>query len=400
MVNKCNLAIYLKLKLINNLHFGLGCFSQPSFTMKLLAFLNFISLLSILGCSRPEKEGLLDLDLIILSSDTLVLDVGNVLLQNSKGTLFNDNKELLIQHGRHFFWIETTNGRIQYSLDLDTTSLVLPEVSLVYGQPLEDGKSLALYFPQRSRVVHIDSNPKITKELTFEGLNKIDHALLPYDQNFFFHPVQKDYYMGMMSSKSNSSMDGFLFDTKFIGVFDGFTGKLKYAFGEFSEERKALPSMVLSSGIFHTAWFGGDLYLRETVGTPLISRYNALGDLKESIKMGTSLLNYDLYPFEGGDLWTAKQSDNQMGFSVIEDGLVASNHMTFNEDQENGKGLYDYGVLLLEDFQNRRAYSVKIQPFQRLVGGDKDFLYLLRNHPETDDLVLIKLEYEFGTTVE
>ena len=83
-----------------------------------------------------------------------------------------------------------------------------------------------------------------------------------------------------------------------------------------------------------------------------------------------------------------------MGFALVGEGLVASNYLKFNNDPNNGKGRYDCGLLLLEDLRARKSYSMKIDPFQRLVGGDSAYLYLLRNHPKTDDLVLIRLQYD------
>ncbi len=361
--------------------------------MKLTACSLIFVFLSLVGCRKPQATGLLELDLVLLDSDTLVLDVGNVLLQNAKATLFNGNKELLVQHGRRFFWIDAADGRILKSLDIDTTDLVLPEVSLVYGQPLEGGKSLALYFPQRSRVVHLDSGFRLAKELSLEGHRQLEHELLPYGENFHFDPEREDYYLGMMSTKA-ADMEGFLEETRFLGVFDGTSGKLKFSFAGFSPARKSQPSMILSAGIFQMAISSGDFYIRESVGTPLISRYNGLGELMDTARLGTSLLSYELHPYLGGDLWKAEQSDNQMGFALVGEGLVASNYLKFNNDPNNGKGRYDCGVLLLEDLRARKSYSMKIDPFQRLIGGDFAYLYLLRNHPKTDDLVLIRLQYD------
>lgn len=347
------------------------------------------------GCK--ENEVVRDKTFSILSSDTTLLDVGNLRYQNAKFHITDQSDFLVIHQDRKLWWYDLTEGSITRSIDLDSTNLVIPEVPILQAIYQEKDSSLILFFPQRSKIVHLNSSLTINKEVDLSGLQNIDHSYMPYGNAFFYDPKAKTYFIGIISVKSND-FHAFLNEMKFVGIFDEESGKLKNTFGEFGEKRKTLEAMVLSEGIFHIDLRNGDFFIREVIADQTIHTYSIAGEKRNNYSIGTSKIESEIFPFEAGsDFFSSPRSDQFYSMKVAESGLVVSN--TFSTKIINEELKY-FGYLVIEDLENGISYSTPIDAFQKIVLANDSEIYLVRNHPETEDMILVKLKYELGESTQ
>ncbi|MBN3583785.1 hypothetical protein JYB64_15405 [Algoriphagus aestuarii] len=354
-------------------------------------FLMFFLVLVFFGCK--EIDVVRDNPLSILSSETTLLNVGNLRYQNAKFHISDQGNFLIIHQDRKLWWFDLNKDLITRSVDLDTTNLVLPEVSILQARYQENDSSLVLFFPQRSKIIHLNSSFQIDKEIDLSGLQNIDHMFMGYGDAFFYDPDEKEYYIGIISAKSNDHK-AFLNEMKFVGIFDEKTGKLKNTFGNFGEKRKALEAMVLSEGIFHIDFKNDRFLLREVIADQTIHRYSKDGKKLDSFNLGTSEIESKIFAFESGDdFFSSPRSDQFYSMKVTESGLVVSN--TFSTETINDELKY-FSYLLIEDPEKKVSYSTPIGAFQKIVKANDTGIHMVRNHPKTEDLILVKVKYELG----
>lgn len=354
----------------------------------------FLSILFAFIFSCRQKDSKIELPLEITSTDTTFLSIGNVLYQNAKFQVLDDNKIILIQQGRKLFWVNMATGIIQNQIDLDTTSLVLPEVSLVNVFYDLSDRSTHLFFPQKSKILVLDSEFSQVDEVDLTGLDGIEHQFLPFGQVFYFLPTNNSYYIGILSKKWQYNYPEFVKESSFIGVFDRGSGGLENSFGEFSDDRKQNPINALSEGIFHVDFDGKMFFIRDAVGSPQISTFDQNGALISKDYLGSSEINYELVPNESDEISSGSRSDNHFAMNSINEKVFVSNAIKLRDESKNI--FEDRGFLFIEDFQNKITYSRSIDPFHRIVGADKNSIWLVRNHPQNEELILIRLEYDIS----
>lgn len=343
-----------------------------------------------IACNKKEIK--IDLPLSITDSDTVFINVGNLRYQNAKFHITDPKNFLIIHQDRKLWWYNLIEDSITRSVNLDTTNLVIPEVSILQARYQERDSSLILFFPQRNKIVNLNSSLEIKKETDLSGIEDFDHMYMPYGDAFFYEP-SIGYVIGIMNIKTNDHQS-FLNEMKFVGVFDEVTGKLKNTFGEFGDKRKSVESMVLSEGIFHIDFRNGDFFLREVIADQTIHTYSISGVKRDSYSVGTSKIESEIFPHENGnDFFSLPRSDQFYSMKVTESGLVVSN--TFSTKIIN-ESLKYYSYLLIEDLKKGVSYSTSIDPFQKILWASNSEIYLVRNHPDTEDMILVKLKYKLG----
>ena len=363
------------------------------FFFKLMQKLIFLGIL-LLIFSCEKKGGNENSSLTFVKSDTTFLPIGNVLYQNAKFQVLDDNKIIFIQQGRKLFWVNMATGIIQNQIDLDTTSLVLPEVSLVNVFYDLSDESTHLFFPQKSKILVLDSEFSQVDEVDLTGLDGIEHQFLPFGQAFYFLPTNNSYYIGILSKKWQYNYPEFVKESSFIGVFDRGSGGLENSFGEFSDDRKQNPINALSEGIFHLDFDGKMFFIRDAVGSPQISTFDQNGALVRKDYLGSSEINYELAPNESDEISSGSRSDNHFALKSINEKVFVSNAIKLRDESKNI--FEDRGFLFIEDFQNKITHSRSIDPFHRIVGADESSICLVRNHPLNEELILIRLEYDIS----
>lgn len=78
----------------------------------------------------------------------------------------------------------------------------------------------------------------------------------------------------------------------------------------------------------------------------------------------------------------------------INEKVFVSNAIKLRDESKNI--FEDRGFLFIEDFQNKITHSRSIDPFHRIVGADESSIWLVRNHPLNEELILIRLEYDIS----
>lgn len=354
---------------------------------KLIQLVLFILLFS--GCAK--KEAKIDLPLLIVDADTVFLDRGNLRYQNAKFQTFDKGGVLIIFQDRKIWWYDLKKGLIIKSINFDSTNLVLPEVPIFQAKFKEADSSLNLFFPQRSKIIRLNSNLELEKEIDLIGLQEIDHMFIPFGDAFFYDSGL--YFIGLMSLKSNDQY-AFLQETKFIGIFDENSGELVNTFGTFGEKRKSLEAMVLSEGIFHIDFSNKEFFIREVVADQTIYSFTTEGKRLDSHKIGTSKIDSEIFTFEeGSDFFSSTRSDQFYSMKVTDDGLVVSN--TFSSKMINGN-LKNTSYLVVEDLNENVSYSTSIDPFQKIIWADNSEIFLVRHHPDKEDMILVKVRYQLG----
>ncbi|MBN7810422.1 hypothetical protein J0A68_05615 [Algoriphagus sp. H41] len=320
--------------------------------------------------------------------DSIFLETGNVVYQNAKFRVSDQNQKMLIQHSTQLFLYDFAVDSIVKSIELDTLPLVLPEVNLGGALYSDVDQSIALFFPQKAKIYHLDSGYNLVKELSLSRLDDIGHMFLPYGEVFYYNPAKNLYYIGMM--KNEGDIVGFLEDTRFVGIFDSKTGQLIDQFAGFSEERKAHRFEVLSEGLFYMDVHSDEFYIRDVVGSQTVTKWDLSGKWMGSYRLGSERMNMELQPYSEGDFAEGKRSDYFYGLKVIGEDRVVSN--IFLRDYPDGKERIE-GLLLVEDFTKNRSYSKEIYPFQKIVHVSDSTIWMVRNHPLTEDMVLVAIEY-------
>lgn len=354
----------------------------------------FFSVLFAIIFSCRQKDFKLELPLEITSSDTTFLPIGNVLYQNAKFQVIGAKEVIFVQQGRKLFWVNMATGVIQDQIDLDTTSLVLPEVSLVNVFYDLSHKSTHLFFPQKSKILVLDSKFRQLDEVDLTGLDEIEHQFLGFGHAFYFLPSNNSYYIGIMSKKWQYNYPEFVEESTFLGVFDRGKGELKKSFGGFSDDRKQNPINSLSEGVFHVDFDGEKFFIRDAVGSPQITTFDQNGAIIKKGYLGSSEINYELVPNDNDNISFGSRSDNHFALKSINEQTFVSNAIKLIDESKNI--FEDRGFLFIEDFQNKITYSRSIDPFHRIVGADEKSIWLVRNHPQNEELILVRVDYKIS----
>lgn len=339
------------------------------------------------SCSQKDIQR--DLLIEFGNVDSTFLNTGNVVYQNAKFRISDQNEKMLIQNSRKLFLYDFESDSVVNSIDLDTLSVVFPEVNLGGALYSDIDGSIILFFPQKNKIYHLDSDYNLVKELNLSGLEVVNHNFLPYGEVFYFNPSRKVYYIGMMKQDDGDIAD-FLEETRFIGVFNSETGELLGQFAGFSEERKSKRFDVLSEGLFYMDDHKGTMYIRDVVGSQTVTKWDVSGRLEGSYSLGSDQMNLELEPYRGENILDSKRSDYFYGLKVIRDDMIVST--IFLRDYSEGREKIE-GLLLVEDFSKNRSYSKEIYAFQKIVHATDSTLWMVRNHPVTEDMVLLKIDY-------
>lgn len=353
----------------------------------------FLFIIVLISCNQISDVKL-DLPLKVIGTDTTFLEVGNIQAPFGRYKMTPSGKNLIIHHARKVFWFNMDDNKISKSIDFDTTS-IMPEQTLLNVHFDEQDSSLYLFFPAKNYIVWLDSDFEIIEEIKLESPIKYAQRYTPYGNVFYLDPDKDSFYIGLMSDKSGGGgHQEFLSLSKFIGKFDRKSGEIENLFGKFSNQRITDNINALSEGIYTVDFYKDEFFLREAIGTNEIQVYAKNSDAITTYEIGTDKTDLNLIPYDGGEITGQKMSDNFYTLKVLNDTLIGSNLINhFNQEHFNQK--YE-GLLLIEDIKNKKSYSITTSPFQRLVGGDNKNLYLIRNHPTKEDLILVTLEYKLG----
>lgn len=344
----------------------------------------------IMSCGRKTTQ---DLPLEIVGYDTTVFKGGNFRYIGTNYRMSDQNNFVLIHQGVEIYWFDIQKDSMVRSIDLDTTNLVLPQVNMLQALYQEADSSLILFFPQRSKIIHLDSNLGIEKEVNLNGIQAINHMYMPYGQVFFYDPTRQEYYIGMISAKLND-YKSFLSETRFVGVFDGNSGKLKTSFGEFGEERKKIEGYVESQGLINFGVFNDEFYIQEKVGSAVINKYDFSGNLNGTYDIGTNHLSYHLDPNQGSFEEGHAFNDHNYCMAVANPNRIVSLGVKFKDESRNV--MKHYGVLLVEDLEKGLSYSTPINPFQFIIWANDSEIYLVTYQRDTEDMILVKVKYKLG----
>jgi hypothetical protein len=358
--------------------------------MRIFLYFYFIGF-TLFSC-EPKKRVELDLPLEIISSDTIYLNAGYLQYQNAKFHV-SDKKNFLIVHQDRKLWrYDIEKNYLMASLDLDTLPLVLPEVGILHARFFEKDCSLSFFFPQRSKIIKIDSNYQIVDEIQLNGLTDIDLTFTAKGDHYFEPNNTESVFIGTRSILSNNP-EIYLNKTKFIAQFNLKTGDLNKTFGQYGQKRKALMEKIMAEGTVLIDYDKDKFYFREVAGDPSIRVYNTSGEKKEEYLLGTRKISYQLYPLIDGDFFNSQSSDQFYSMKVISNKRVVSN--TFSRKKINGQFQFE-SFLVVEDLEDMKSYSTEIPAFQKVVYATDTIVYLVSNHPTKEDLILVKLEYRLG----
>ena len=345
----------------------------------------------IISCNGKTIQ---DLPLEIEGYDTTVFKGGNFRYLGTKYRMSDQNNFVLIQQELELYWFDIEKDSMVRSINLDTTDLVLPEVKMLQALYQEADSTLVLFFPQRNKIVHLNSKLEIEKEVNLSGIQELTHMYMPYGQVFYYNPSRQEYYIGLLSAKLEDHR-AFVNETRFIGIFDGNSGKLKTTFGEFSEERKKIDAYVHSEGLINFDVLNDEFYIRETVGSSTINKYSKEGKLENSYDLGSSFLSYKIFAKKDGEEWfQTSKSDHNYGMKVASPNRIVSFGMIFKDERLNK--LRNYGILFVEDLINDKTYSTPVDPYQMIILSDDFKIYLVRSYPKTEEIALVKLKYKLG----
>lgn len=347
--------------------------------------------MGLISCNR-NSDVKLDFPLEVISTDTTFLDVEHLQYQNAKFHVTEKQNYLVIHQDRKLWWHDFNSNALTHSIDLDTMSLVIPEVSLLHAKYLEEDSTLVLFFPQKQKIITLDSKYEILKEIELNGYSELDLTFSSKGDHFFIPTSFNSVFIGMMSIQSNDQ-ETFLNETRFIGEFSLKTGELKNTFGEFGDKRKKLKEEVMTEGIVLIDYNKSYFFIREVAGDPTISSFNLTGERESEYSIGTDMISYELYPLIDGDFFNSQSSDQFYSMKYISNDKVISN--TFSRKKINDKFRFE-SYLVLEDLGERKSYSTEIPAFQKIVHATESEIFLVSNHPTKEDLILVRLKYELG----
>lgn len=353
----------------------------------------FFLIITILTSCNQNSDIKLDLPLNIFSTDTTFLSVDYLQYQNAKFHVTEKQNYLVIHQNRKLWWHDFNSKVLTNSIDLDTMSLVIPEVTLLHAKYLEVDSTLVLFFPQKQKIIALDSKYEILKEIELKGHSELDLIFSSKGDHFFILTSFNSVFIGMMSIQSNDQ-DIFLNETRFIAEFSLRTGELINTFGEFGDKRKKFKDKVMTEGIVLIDYHDPFFFFREVAGDPTISSYNLTGERQSEYSIGTGKISYELYPLLDGDFFNSQSSDQFYSMKFISKGLVVSN--TFSRKRIDVQFQFE-SYLVLEDLGEGKSYSTEIPAFQKIVYATESEIYLVSNHPTKEDLILVRLEYGLGT---
>ncbi|WP_296702420.1 hypothetical protein, partial [Algoriphagus sp.] len=184
-----------------------------------------------------ESKQVFDYSLKFAKSDTTLLNDGNFRFLGTNYEVSDKNNYLIIHQGREIYWFDFKVDSIVKSINLDTTNLILPTSKLQNVLFLEDSNSLFLLFPNQNKIIGLDENLNIIKELDLKGIKESGFILMPYGRAFYYNELSNQFAIGMISNQI-IDLDRFLNETRFLGVFDGENGELKVKFGRFDENNR------------------------------------------------------------------------------------------------------------------------------------------------------------------
>lgn len=348
-----------------------------------------ILLLSLISCSSDLNQ---EASIKFIYADTLTIESDKHSYQNSKFKLSNNRKHLLISQSRELLILNLENEEVIREINFDTLDLVLPQ-DLLYSITFdEESKSYSLFFPHREKVIILDSNLHITKEILLSGLDSVNHRIFPYNDSFFISMKDERILVGTKLNTNEFSSPEYFKKSRLISVFN-FDGKLLSQFGEFPEVRKQNAFSVSSQG---TNCLDVDLdnqkiYTKISVGVPDLEVFNYEGEMIENGGIKSDKIDYTLYPTNGPNHIPGKYSDSHTEIKWINENLVAVKAFQFR-DQEIPR-YTDLNVVLIEDLANQKLYSKVIEPYHKLVYADEKELRFIRTHPDKDELIMVRVEY-------
>ncbi|QYH39816.1 hypothetical protein GYM62_13875 [Algoriphagus sp. NBT04N3] len=278
------------------------------------------------------------------------------------------------------------------ALNLDTTEIILPEVALSHAKYFESDSALSLFFPQKSKLLKLNSKNKIIQDLTLKGFTESGFTFSSKGDHFFMPNSSESVFIGIMSLENNNQKL-FLDETRFIGEFSMRTGDLINSFGNFGELRKKLKERIMVEGIVLIDFLKDRFYLREVAADPSIRVFDLSGKRIDEFSLGTKKISYELKLLVNNDFLDSQSTDQFYSMKCASDHLIVSN--TFSRKKVNGRFSFE-SFLLVEDLKNGRTYSTKIPAFQKIVHATESKIYLVSNHPTKEDLILVTLEYSLG----
>jgi hypothetical protein len=172
-----------------------------------------------------------------------------------------------------------------------------------------------------------------------------------------------------------------------------FKGDLLKQFGEFPESRKKSGFSALSQGLNST-----DIdvdkkkfYIKAAAGSSEIIIYDFEGSEIKRGGIESEHIDYNLAPYQGEGLESARIADSFTELKWINDNLfatVAAQVMDERMDRPKSRR-----IILIEDMAKQKLYSKVIDPFQYLVFADEKELRFIRTHPNRDELIMVRVEY-------
>lgn len=358
----------------------------PNFTGSIYSVLAVIIIL-LSGCDQKSTDKDLPIDFIKI--DTTYFPAGNAVYQNSKFRISDQKKKILIQHSTQLYLYDFDVDSIVSTIDLDTLGIILPQVNLGGALYSDIDSSYTLFFPQKKKVFHLDSDFNQLKELDLSGINEVNHVFLPYGEVFYYNPERKAYFIGMMRGEDGNIVD-FLKDTRFIGVFDAETGKLKRQFAGFSDDRKATKLDALGEGLFYVDEYDDGFFVRDVIGTQTIYKWDFEGNLVDEYNIGTGRTAMEIQPYGNEGLFGSHMSDSFYGLKSVGNQRIISN--LFLREYLEDTSRID-GLLLIEDIVSGKSFSKEMYAFHRIVHADDSTIWMVRNHPTIEDMILLKIDY-------
>ena len=339
------------------------------------------------GCGQKSSDK--DLPIDFIKVDTTYLEAGNAVYQNAKFRISDQKKKILIQHSTQLYLYDFDVDSLVRAIDLDTLDIVFPQGNLGGALYSDSDSSYTLFFPQKKKVFHLDSDFNQLKELDLSGINEVNHVFLPFGEVFYYNPERRAYFIGMMRGDNGDIVD-FLEDTRFIGIFDAESGKLKSQFSGFSDDRKATKLNALSEGLFYVDEYEDGFLVRDVIGTQTIYNWDFEGNLVDKYNIGTGRTAMEIQPYGNEDLFGSKRSDSFYGLKSVDNQLIISN--LFLREYLEDTSRID-GLLLIEDIVSGKSFSKEMYAFHKIVHADDSTIWMVRNHPSIEDMILLKINY-------
>ncbi|MGE0932249.1 hypothetical protein [Peijinzhouia sedimentorum] len=362
-----------------------------------LTFSNWFNLTAILifsailcSCnSELNKEPSID----FVKADTIQIEGEKYYsLTNTKFKLSNKREHLVILQDRVIDLLSLKTNKIVKLIDLYESNLVLPEDNLGAVGYDEETQTIALLFPNRKKVIFLNSEGQMQKEITLTGLEELNHRIFDYGDYFYFSMEDQLIFVGTTTFWLGSLDKDYYQKSKFVSVFN-FDGELLTQFGEFPDSRKESGLSALSQGLFSSDINidRKEFFVKAASGSPEIVVYNFEG---LEIKRGgieSKFINYTLSPYKGEGIESGIINDSFKEFKWINQDLIATRSaQSINEGIDR---LKHQSTILIEDMANQKLYSKVIDPFQFLVYADEKELRFVRTHPNRDELIMVRVEY-------